>query len=315
MIVNPSDNPLISVIIPAYDRPKQLEEAVRSVLAQSYQTFELIVVDDGSTLDLSPVEEMVMSRGHYFVRKEHKGVAAARNTGLSLAKGEWIALLDSDDRWLPDKLKAQVCYHLENPQYLLSQTLESWYRNGKRVNKGEAHQQPLGDAFERSLRLVCISSSSVMMHRDLLPSLRPYNEKLPVCEDYDLWIRITCRHELGLVPRVLVEKFGGHGDQLSKSEKAMDRFRVYALLKLLNDNQLSQQQRQLVWKELRYKVNILHQGAAKRGLSSLFVYQQILCICRSAMEDMLEPDDALLMEMLASVERQKLLGESGVGLE
>ena len=238
--------------------------AVNSVLSQSFRGYELIVIDDGSTESLEEVEETVLEAGHTFIKKENGGVASARNLGLRISQGDWIALLDSDDLWHPNKLEVQLQYHKDNPEYLFSQTEERWFRNNKFVNKKKKHRQPVGDAFERSLKLCCISSSSVIVRRELFDQFGLYDERLLVCEDYDFWIHVTSQYEIGLVPEILVDKYGGHSDQLSTSQPAMDRFRLFALLKLLSSS-LTESQREQVVNEIIFKSEILYSGARKRG--------------------------------------------------
>jgi glycosyltransferase involved in cell wall biosynthesis len=255
----------VSVIIPFYNRINPCAEALSSVVAQTNKEYELILVDDGSTDDTSTIAEAVKSHGGRFIRQEQKGVAAARNCGAAVASAEWLCFLDSDDRWLPQKLERQLAYHAENPKLRLSQTKERWFRNGVRVNPRERHSQPNGEAFLRSLELCCISPSSVMLSRQLFESEGGFDERMRVCEDYDLWLRITCREQVGLVEEDLVEKFGGHADQLSRSEPAMDRFRIYSLVKLLQSGRLNSSQQRDTIAALQTKSEVLQAGADKRG--------------------------------------------------
>lgn len=239
-----------------------LARAIRSVLAQSYKDFELIVVDDGSKEDLN---EAKAEQGVNWVYQERLGVAAARNAGIRKAKGDWITLLDSDDCWQPNKLAAQIEFHRDHPELLLSQCQERWHRNGFRVNKKEIHQMACGDAFVSSLKRCCISASSIMLHRDVADNIGYFDEAMAVCEDYDYWIRVTAKYKIGLIDEELVYKYGGHADQLSRSQPAMDRFRLYALLKLLQESDLSETQREQTRQEAVSKAYILSIGAKKRA--------------------------------------------------
>ncbi len=266
--------PKVSVIIPCFNRPKMLKRAVCSVLSQSYKNFELILVNDGSTIDLSAIFSLVKDSGHQVFHTENKGVAHARNTALKMAKGEWIALLDSDDEWLESKLEKQLKFHAKNPKLKISQTLENWYRDGKFVNKKKAHSQPEGDAFSKSLQLCCISSSSVILKREIYENLANYDENLIVCEDYEFWLRVTAKYSLGLVSDILVNKYGGHEDQLSKKYKAMDRFRVYSIIKNLNFFESNKKKQ--AFEELKRKVNILLLGAKKHNPDLVSFYEDLL---------------------------------------
>ena len=265
----------VSVIIPAFNRLEMLLRAVDSVLKQSFNDFELTVVDDGSDQDLSLIKEHVESAGHSFISTKQSGVAAARNRGVTDTSYEWLAFLDSDDYWLPEKLKAQVVFHLSNPEINISQCQEIWYRDDVRVNQRESHAMPDGDGFNQSLKLCCVSSSSVMLRRELFNAFDGFNEKLTVCEDYDLWLRIASRELFGLIPERLVVKHGGHPDQLSKKYPAMDRFRLVALLNLLSSNLLSNEQQELTLREAARKTMLLAKGAKKHNPDFEPIYLQI----------------------------------------
>jgi glycosyltransferase involved in cell wall biosynthesis len=194
-------------------------------------------------------------------------VSAARNAGAALATGRWLAFLDSDDLWHPDKLAAQLAYHAGHRACRISQTGEIWIRDGVRVNACRHHAKPSGDVFLPSLARCLVSPSAVMLERDLFLESGGFDESLAVCEDYDLWLRIGARLPFGLVDRPLVVKRGGHPDQLSRRHWGMDRFRVAALIKLLESAPLDATRRDAVTVTLRAKCAVLEQGARKRGRS------------------------------------------------
>jgi len=265
---------LVSVVIPCFNRPERVAHAVRSVVEQTYSNLELLLVDDGSTVDLSEARALLaVASGKYF-RLERSGVACARNFGANQARGDWLAFLDSDDEWLPEKLELQVKAHEKNG-WLVSQTEEVWFRQGKRVNPRIVHAQPDGDAFELSVPRCVVSASSVLLPRDLFWSVGGFDERLALCEDYDFWLRLALITPIHLVREFLVDKYGGHEDQLSHSEPALDRYRVFALLKLLLDGELSEAQETLVVRETVRKLKVLANGARKRDLTSLEVYEDI----------------------------------------
>jgi len=185
--------PLVSVIIPTYNRALYLKEAIDSVLSQDFCDFELIVVDDGSTDATSDIIDSYNGAFRYICQR-HRGVSAARNTGISHAKGTFVAFLDSDDLWLPKKLSAQVDFFREHPEALICQTEEIWIRNGTRVNSKKRHKKYSGDIFEKALPLCIVSPSAVMIKKNLFDLVGLFDESLPVCEDYDLWLRISARY-------------------------------------------------------------------------------------------------------------------------
>lgn len=251
----------VSVIIPVRNRAKALELSVRSVLEQSYREFELLVVDDGSDCPIRGLSEDVQ-----VIRTSPQGVSAARNKGVREASNEWIAFLDSDDIWLPDKLKKQIAFHQEHPEILISQTNERWIRNGVRVNKKAHHVLASGDAFALSLRQCAISPSSVLVKRSMLERVGGFDERMLVCEDYDLWLRLAHDNLVGLVDEELIAKNGGHADQLSRSQQAIDRFRVYSILKLVASIELSTAHWEVARAEMLSKLRVLIDGSKKRTL-------------------------------------------------
>jgi glycosyltransferase involved in cell wall biosynthesis len=267
--------PEVSVIIPTYNRCAMLLEAIDSVLAQSATTFELIVIDDGSTdgiaEHLTPLAKTIR-----FERIEHSGPAAARNRGVALARAPLIAFLDSDDLWAPTKLERQLAFMRANPGRAISQTNEIWIRNGRRVNPGLRHRKRAGDIFIDSLRTCLISMSATMMRTDLFRSLGGFDEMMDAAEDYDLWLRILIDHEAGLLDEPLVTRRGGHRDQTSATTPAIDRFRILALTKLLADDRLSAVRRNAVVEVLDEKCRIYACGLARRGrIDQARLYERI----------------------------------------
>lgn len=263
----------ISVIIPTYNRAHTLGRALNSVLAQSYPAFEVIVVDDASTDETAGL--LTKYQGVQNVQMAtNLGVSVARNVGIGLAKGEWIALLDSDDSWAPEKLAMQKTAAEQEPQIQIFHTDEIWIRNGTRVNPMKKHSKPDGWIYEVSLALCCVSPSSILMHRSVFEKCGVFDESLPACEDYDLWLRLFSHYPVRLIDKLLVTRYGGHEDQLSRRHWGMDRFRVRALSKMLDGDDLEPSARALTNAMLQQKCKILIEGARKRGkLDSVDAYQ------------------------------------------
>lgn len=270
-----SPAPAVSVIIPTYNRGSWLAETVESVLTQSFTDFELLVVDDGSTDDTASVMKHFPSV-RYFRGNENLGVSYARNEGLRHAGGRYICFLDSDDLWKKDKLKSQVDWMDQRPEYVVSYTDEIWIRNGVRVNPMKKHQKCSGDIFNDCLPLCIVSPSSAMIRSELFDEIGNFDESLPACEDYDFWLRIAAHYPFHFIPRKLIVKRGGHPDQLSKKYWGMDRFRVQALEKLLKLEGLDARRCAIVRKTLVQKCNILSKGFLKRGkLEEANYYRQL----------------------------------------
>lgn len=256
---------MFSVVIPVYNRRALVGRAIRSVLAQKGVDFEVIVVDDASD-DGTPeqVREEFGDAVKIVRLAANSGVSAARNRGIETAAGEWIALLDSDDEWLPNKLARQAAA-LRESGLLICHTDEIWIRHGVRVNPHKHHQKYGGDVFLQALPLCVMSPSSIAIHREVFADVGLFDECLPACEDYELWLRITCRYEVVYLAEKLIRKYGGHADQLSQAHYAMDRFRVYALDKLLRAKlQLAADRSEAARTMLLRKARIVERGAAKR---------------------------------------------------
>ena len=256
--------PAVTVIIPTFNREQFLKEAVDSVLSQTYDDFELIVVDDGST---DKTKKMLQDYGQRltYIFQENRGVSAARNRGIAEAKGELISFLDSDDLWKRDKLSIQTDLMKSQKGVMISFTDEIWIRKGVRVNPMKKHQKHSGRIYEKCLPLCIISPSSVMIRRELFDTVGLFDETLSVCEDYDLWLRISSRYPVFFIDKKLIVKRGGHPDQLSNRSWGNDRLRITALLKMLKDNHLDEKQKQITEQELIRKCRVLVNGYLKRG--------------------------------------------------
>ena len=267
---------LVSVIIPTFNRWPMLGEAVDSVLAQTVSGYELIVVDDGST---DGTARRLQDYGERLtvLTPSRRGVAAARNLGVSRSAGRYLAFLDSDDLWQPRKLQRQIDFMEQNPDVEICQTEEIWIRNGVRVNPRRKHRKPSGDIFRPSLALCLVSPSAVMMRRELFEHVGGFDESLPVCEDYDLWLRISKDTEVPLIPEALVTRRGGHADQLSRSTWGFDRFRVQAIGNLVEAG-LDTEKAGWALEAMAKKVTILARGFRKRGNEAMArEYEERLC--------------------------------------
>ena len=286
-----ADDVAVSVILPAFGRDELACRAIESVLGQqagsngeALPRYELVIVDDGTPSGLPACRELLSNyartkedrtkgSGPFRVQQirfpENRGVAAARNAAAECSEGRYLAFLDSDDSWEPRKLSHHYSFMCEQG-LRISQTQEIWFRGRKRVNPKVKHRQAEGRVFERCLELCCISPSATMIDRKLFFSAGAFDERMRVCEDYDLWLRVALEEKVGLLREPLVLRYGGRADQLSASEPAMDRYRCFSMCKLLLQNERgdvasNEHQVSLVRKALASKLKVLSLGASKRG--------------------------------------------------
>jgi len=257
-------DPLISIILPTYNRAYSLPASLDSVFAQTYKNWELILIDDGSTDDTVALLEQLSDPRIVYIHQENQGVSAARNLGISQCKGEYIALLDSDDEWMPKKLITQLRY-MQEQDYEICQTDEIWIRKGKRVNQPAKYAKPEGWFFEASLNMCLISPSCTMFSRAAWEHIGPFDVDMPSCEDYDMWLRACLIYPIGLVSEKLTVKHGGRDDQLSNCVPCADLYRIRALVKILQCGKLDADQEAKAFAELETKVRIYKQGCEKRG--------------------------------------------------
>lgn len=258
-------NPMnISVIIPTYNRAWTLERAIQSVLDQTFPASEIIVVDDASTDGTSESLKKYSNRVKIITNESNHGVSFSRNAGIQAACGDWIAFLDSDDQWLPEKLERQKGFHEAHPSVLVSQCDEIWIRDGVRVNPMAKHKKKGGWIFESCIPLCIVSPSAVVIHKDVFEHIGLFDVNLLACEDYDLWLRIAPNYEIGLLDEKLVTRYGGHEDQLSRKFWGMDRFRITAMEKHL-DSDLDPAWKKTLLEELQFKCGVVATGAKKRN--------------------------------------------------
>ncbi|MBN1525420.1 MAG: glycosyltransferase family 2 protein [Spirochaetales bacterium] len=255
--------PIVSVIIPVFNRLALLKKAVASVYAQTFRDFELIVVDDGS---VDKTAQWLASADIRHLVIAHSGMPGlVRNRGAEIAKGKYLSFLDSDDVWKPEKLEKQISFFNENPGLEICHTREIWNRQGKIISQTGQKHNTSGKIFKDALQKCIIGPSTVMLSRTMFEHYGGFCESLEIAEDYELWLRITANHSIGYIDTPLVEKNGGHGDQLSGKYGHIEKFRIQALQQALKHDCFSIQQRKLLYETLYEKCTIFANGAIKRG--------------------------------------------------
>ena len=254
----------ISVIIPTFNRRKTLRRAIESVRNQSLSPFEILIIDDGSN---DGTKEWVKEsfQDIKYIYQNNQGVSSARNKGIKYAYGDWIAFLDSDDEWLPSKLYEQVKAIGSNPEIKFFHTNEIWIRNGVRVNQMKKHKKYGGYIFEKCLDICRVSPSSVLIKKEIFDDIGTFDESLRVCEDYDLWLRITSKYPVVFLDIPLIYKYGGHAGQLSKVNDGIESYRIQSLEKIIKSGVLSTEQKILAVNALINKMKIYAKGLEKRN--------------------------------------------------
>ncbi len=267
----------ISVVIPTYNRCSVLTRAITSVAKQSYSADEVIVIDDGSTDDTRDVITQLKSTFSnlkiVYIKTPNRGVSAARNTGISASKNSWISFLDSDDEWLPKKLKLQVDALNSDCNLRIIHGNELWIKDGKHLNQKLIHKKSGGDIFLESTERCLISPSAVLIEKKLLEEMNGFDEKFEVCEDYFLWLKITAKHTVGFVNEPILKKYGGHDDQLSRKYFGMDYWRVKALAQVIEQCHLKDNYKVKATQVLISKASILLDGYLKH--SNMKYYDEI----------------------------------------
>ncbi|UCC94490.1 MAG: glycosyltransferase [Candidatus Omnitrophota bacterium] len=256
--------PFFSVIIPTHNRVQFLKIAIDSVFMQTFPDYEIIVIDDGSKDKTEHILRKVKDRRLRYISQPHQGVSSARNRGLQEARGRFVCFLDSDDRFRKEKLEVTHDCIRRYPEYKIFHTEEIWYRGGSYLPQKIYHKKPSGFIFKDAVKLCCVSISTAAINRDVFDVVGFFDESLPACEDYDLWLRITSRFPVFLISLALTIKEGGRNDQQSKKYPAMDKFRIYALSKILNKGKLSNENFDIAFEELRKKCIVYIKGALKR---------------------------------------------------
>lgn len=217
------DVPLVSIVIPTYGRPARVIKAIESVLAQTYSAIEVIVVDDASPEPVAPMLQNLFGDRIICLRHDRNlGGAAARNSGIRLAKGDWIAFLDDDDRWRPEKLERQMgslqamgfnpavsyCWSVVMGEEQELKVVRRFYRDG--------------DIDKLVGGNIIGPTSVVLVHRTCLASVGLFDEELQSCQDWDMWLRCALVFPVVGVSEVLVEQHA-HGEQISTNlEKKID---------------------------------------------------------------------------------------------
>ncbi|AJE03474.1 glycosyltransferase family 2 protein [Geobacter pickeringii] len=211
--------PLVSVVIPTYNRKTLVARAIKSVLDQTYDRLELLVIDDGSTDGTGDSLEALRSDPRFrYTFQTNQGQSAARNRGISQAKGDFIAFLDSDNYWQVDKLETQIAFWEENEESdILYSEIIPVDEAGTRITKKDVGRLS-GVILSELLRTNFITNNTVLVRKKCFEEMGGFDERLRYAEDYDLWLRFATRYRFLYHPRE-VTWYCYEGDRLSAQEE------------------------------------------------------------------------------------------------
>ncbi len=255
-----------SVIIPTFNRSQMLLAAVQSVLQQTVLPKEIIVVDDGSTEPIESIITEIQSPLVRYIHQAHTGMPGqVRNVGVAQAEGEWIAFLDSDDLWYPEKLQCTEAIITTDAPSLIH-CRERWMRCGSEVSQRKQRHQRRGNIFQDCLKKCIIGPSTVVMKRSVYDDLGGFREDLEIAEDYEFWLRYCNTYAVEYIDETLVEKRAGDWEQLSVKYDEIEIFRMRGLQELIDRKIFTEPHQLLAKEEFARKCEIYSKGAEKRGL-------------------------------------------------
>ncbi len=295
------DYTVIITTIPS--RQDLLMRSLTSVMQQSLPAREVIVVCDRTSLqhslatlrdisiqylqqnlnNINSINAGELLSKIKFIESDSKGISSARNSGINAATSKWLAFLDDDDEWLTEKMfqQAKIIEEANGadmssiatmPKYSICHTMEKWLRKGQHIKQMAKHQPSGGKIYLKSIQLCSMAPSSVVIHREIFNRYGMFDERMSVCEDFDMWLRITAYEEVLLAKQSLVIKHDGHANQLSHLYWGMDRFRIYALQKMLREQNLTTEYREATEHSINQRLSILAEGARKRNKQSHSLY-------------------------------------------
>lgn len=233
-------NPKVSVIIPTYNRASMIIECIESVFNQIFTDFEIIIVDDGSSDNTEAVLRPYLDRITY-IRQENKGNAAARNTGIEVAKGEFVAFLDSDDLWLPDKLEKQVRYLEDHPDIDMVCGNGVIFGNTKDAgrllipNKRAKPLEKNGVTLKGDFMKSSVRCSTIVIKKGVLEELGGFDANLRVCVDGDFSLRFLTKYRAAFMNEPLI-RYRKHNDNISANREQRLLHSIKLINKLLTDN-------------------------------------------------------------------------------
>lgn len=252
-----NSRPTVTVVITTYNRAELCLRAVESALAQTYEHIEIIVVDDGSQDHTSEQLRTRFGTAITVISQENRGVSAARNTGVAAGSGSLIALLDSDDYWLPEKTEEQVRFLESHPEYgMVLCNLSNFHANGRELGETDRRKSlPRdGSILEDVLLSPSLVPSSVMIRRAVYDAVGGFDETLPTAEDLDFHLQVAARTSIALLERPLVRIARGDTTGLSMLDRTNQDhvFVVQRFVEKMGSALTAQQRHSALFNVLRY---------------------------------------------------------------
>ncbi len=230
-------HPKVSVVIPTYNRAHLISRAIQSVLDQTYQDLEIIIVDDGSTDNTEEIVKSFKDERIRFIRYDkNKGASAARNTGIRASKGEYIAFQDSDDEWFPDKLEQQMkVFRISPPE--IGVVYSGFYRieaDKKIYVPSDFITQKEGNIHNELLKGNFVGTPAVLIKKECFENTKYFDENLPALEDWELWIEISKHYVFKYVNKPLLYTYSTR-DSVNLNESNMLKAHEIIIKKHLDD--------------------------------------------------------------------------------
>ena len=228
--------PLVSIVLPTYNCAAFLPHSIGSILAQIYNSYEIIVVDDGSTDNTKEVLYPFMQRIKYILLEQNKGLPTARNIGILSAQGKYIAFIDADDLWLPEKLQTDIEYFETHPEVSMVYSKHlNIDQNGRMLDEASQKRLPSGNIFTQLFsEQNFIITSSVVVRKEIFETTGLFYEQLSNCQDWDMWLRIAFYFKVGGINTPLV-KYRHNPHSLSKNRNNVLKYQKMVIDKIYSN--------------------------------------------------------------------------------
>ena len=197
-----NSNPLVSIVLASYNMGHYLPESVRTVLAQTYENIEVIIIDDGSTDDTEEqIKPLLVDSRLRYIKQENQGQPKAKNNGIKASKGEYIAFCDGDDLWAPNKLEIQLPLFKDDPEVGVVYSEVSYIDDkGNPLDKEQPYERYSGKVTDKLILKNFIPFGTAIVKKQCFDEMGLFDENLPMGIDWDLWLRLSTRYKIMYIP-------------------------------------------------------------------------------------------------------------------